>query len=222
MKDKKSASAVLAAFASIATVQAATIQYDLPILSSYSSSLSDTFAGNGYVGMYRSSFGGLWGLEGSDFSRSALQVNVSALSGFTITSAFLTFNLLEGSAGSQNITVTRFSADGVLEHAFEPTDSLFQQTFTSRAGANSLDVTSFLTGELSEGSPSWLGLHLKGTNLYQWAYANPIDNPDRADVTLTVEYSQTTSAVPEPGNVLTVAGLLAAGMSFRSRNKRKA
>src|SRR5690349_3076633 len=83
---------------------AATTVYTLPDIGTYPSyqdfTISDTFAGTGFVGIYTSgptgpgsSFGHLLGLEnyGGIFSETEMEMNISGLSG--VTSATLSFNL---------------------------------------------------------------------------------------------------------------------------------
>ena len=169
-----------------------------------------SYAGTGFVGMYPSTdrFAHLFGVEQSGFSRTAMEADIAFLSGATINSAVLSFNLLSGS-GTQNLTVTSFTADGTLEYFWNSPDNLGSVVASADIGANSIDVTGLVQSQATA-SASWLGLHVQGSTRNQWTYTYTGYGygADSANVRLTIDYDAGTSAVPEPASAA-VWGLLA-------------
>lgn len=164
---------------------------------------NQSFAGTGFVGMYNDSFAHLFGLEQNDFSKTALQVDIAGLAGAVINSATLSFDLLNGSNASQTATVTSFIADGTLEHFWNAPSNLGAANYTvDGQNSNYLDVTSFLQ-ERVNADADWLGLHLQGSDVYQWTYTNTTTTRDAANVRLTVDYTiPDVAAVPEATSIL--------------------
>ena len=201
----------------------ATTTYTIQDIGSFSgytdTTLSDTFAGTGFVGIYPNfstdagtagpAFAHLLGLENYNgiFSETEMQVNISGLSGATITSAVLSYNLLT-TGGSQGVTATSFTANGSLGFNMTPPNNLGSTTFTSTGSANSVDVTALLQAAVS-GNQNWFGIFLTPNgpgNNYQWTYTYSGfgDSPDAADLRLTVEVAP----VPEPTTMVAGALLL--------------
>ncbi|MBN1909149.1 MAG: hypothetical protein JW818_05365 [Pirellulales bacterium] len=195
---------------------------------------ADTFSGTGFVGIYPGlpndygpqtpSFAHLLGLENYNgvYSETEMQVDISALAGSTVTSAILSYTLLDGGSGSQQVTVTSYSADGTLRFNATPPDNLGTVTYTSTGlSANSVDVTTLVQNRVGA---DWLGLFLSpdgpGQN-FQWTYtsADHGEAPDSALVRLTVEYSE--SAVPEPSTLLIWSLLGALGLAGGWHRRRK-
>lgn len=177
------------------------------------------FTGTGFVGLTESSFVHRFGLE-ADFSKTALQVALGDLAGKTVTSARLTFDLFDGSAAAQPVTVTSFTADGTLYHFWNAPDTLGTGTYTVQGRAsNSLDVTAFVQERNTAGA-GWLGLHLAGSTAAQ--FTSTLDGeflPDRANARLVVEFSEGAAPVPEPTS-LSLLALGAAGMAgYRLRRR---
>ena len=156
-----------------------------------------------------------------------MQVNISALAGATITSATLSYTLLNGGSSSQGVTVTSYTSDGTLSfNATPPPTNLGSTTYTSTGlSANSVDVTSLVQGSVNGGSgyTGWLGLFLTplgpGYNP-QYTYTSGYGD-NSADVQLTVNYTPATTAVPEPSTML-IAGLSGVLLVLYARRRRAA
>lgn len=225
----KSLLGVSACVAALATgANAASISYSIENLATGSSGTSSTYAGQGFVGMYASSFNDIFGAEFS-FSTTLMQVDISALSGVSINSASLDFTFTNGSSGLGGVDITRVSANGTLGFQFTPADNLgVVNASVMGRSANSVDVTGLLSGAVSSGD-SWLGLHLanNGTGAaYLWSAANRVGNADAAQVRLVVDYDTASfsqravpvAPVPLPaGFPLLGAGLLIFGAHSRRR-----
>jgi hypothetical protein len=184
---------------------------------------SDTFSGTGFLGLYTSAaiggsggFGHLLGLEnyGYLYSETALEVGIGALAGATITSATLSYDILDGDGGPATIQATSFSANGTLAYSIAPPSNLGTTTFISNQNpsSNSVDVTSLLQSQVTAGAP-WFGLYLSpvgSSNQWTYTYSGFGANADSASVRLTVDY--TGGNVPEPATItLLASGLFAVG-----------
>lgn len=188
--------------------------------------VGQSYYGDGFVGMYADSFAHLFGAERNDYSKTAMNVNIADLAGATINSAVLAFDFLHGKSGTQQITLTSFTANGNLSHMWMPSDSLGTATYTVNGlSANELDVTSFVQERLASNA-EWLGLHLQGSNRFQWTYTDARGGgPDAATVRLVVDYQPVSAptAVPEPFSFAVWSGLgmfgAAVGIARRRRQK---
>lgn len=211
---RSAAVAALAALLLTPKAQAASVTYALPDIGSFptftNTDTTASYTGTGFVGLTGpragDAFDHLLGLELGDFSRTALNVDVSGLAGSTINSATLSFDLLDGASGFQDLTATSFNADGTLAYSFDPPSSLGSQLYTINGQSpNSLDVTSLLAARLGAGAP-WFGLYLEGSTLQQFSYTYDFGSsapvPDRAQMRLNVDY---TPAAPEPGSMALLA-----------------
>lgn len=223
--------AVLAAGLMGSTAQAAVAVYELPFIGDWvgysTSDIGRTFTGDGFVGMYRTEFGALLGLEGRDYSRTHAQVGIGDLIGASITSAVLSFDLKEGSSSDFTLHVTGYAGTGELGFQWEAPDENFGSIIGTGTGAgageNAVDITSLLLSALAEGE-AWLNLHLQGDgNAGHWTYTGSGYDLDRAQMRLTVNYDSAPlpAEVPAPGALgLMLMGL--AGLGFaRGRNGRR-
>lgn len=196
---------------------------DIGTFESYeNSNTADTYTGTGFVGMYDYAWAHLFGLESSDYSRTILQADLGALAGATISSATLSFDLLDGQAGPHGIILTSYNADGTLRYSWDAPTSLGTANATVDSGPNTIDITSLVTARLAGGG-TWLGLHLQGTDdcCYMWTYTDPGDgaNPDSAMVRLNITYEGGLAQVPEPATYgLMGAGLI--GLAWMLRRRR--
>ncbi len=208
--------------------KAGTITFALPDVNTsagyWDFNTADTFSGTGFVGdSYplpvegTPAFAHLFGLEnyGSVYSETELQADVSALHGLAVTSAILSYTLLNGASNSQSVTATSFDANGTLAYATAPPSDLGSTNFISNGlASNSVDVTALLNARLAAGK-SWFGLYLTpngnvSRGAYQWTFtsADIVDgNADSANVRLTVDFT----GAPEPGG-LTLLGVGAVGL----------
>ncbi len=230
LKTALKAIALGTAFAASSTSQAASLTYSLLDVGNFASYAVDntgqSFSGTGFVGLYEAAqnstdqFVHLFGLEVADYSRTALEVDISALAGATINSAFLSFELKDGDVASQTVTVTSFSADGTLEYFWNPPDVLASANYTVTSLVPSiLDVTGLLQARVNANA-GWFGLHLQGSDASQYTYTDASQvsgNPDSAVVRLNVDF---TAAVPEVSTGVAVSMFLGAaglGVFFRGR-----
>lgn len=226
MNMKRTVLAVVTAAAMTLAARANSISYvltDINTSSDYTvANTGQTFSGNGFVGLYGSDvspteqFAHLFGLELVNFSRTAIQVDVAALAGVAITSAYLTFDILDGNGSPQSVTVSSYLGDGALGYDWAPTAEA-SGVYSVGGGANSLDVTALISSIISAGNP-WLGLHLMGSTNYMWTYT---DNGygydvDRANVRLTVNYGA--AGVPDHGATF---GLLAIALGSLALVRRR-
>lgn len=204
-----------------AASQAAIVTYELPDILTFTTytdtNVAATYSGTGFGGMYNTrandvpAWVHLFGVEQTDYSRTVMQVDISGLSGQTIVSATLSFLLLDGAAGPQDVSLTAFDGGaGALSYQWNaPAINYGNLVASVTTGANAIDVTSLLAASVG-GGDSWFGMHLQGTDQFMWTYTYAGFNygADRAVVRLTVE----TAAIPEPGT-LALIGLALAGLA---------
>ena len=195
-----------------------------------------TYAGSGFVGYYGPASGSdnrfvhLFGLESNDYSRVALEQDITSLSGATINSASLLFDLVDSGGGTQTVTATSFDATGALGYQFAIPAAPLGQTMgtVTGNGGNSLDVTNLFADRVASGA-TYFGLHLAGTTpgRYVYTYTDAFGS-DRARVSLNVNYTPNAPApagvVPEPGTLalLGTGGLSGLAGMVRVRRRRSA
>lgn len=196
--------------------QASTVTYTLPDLltsASYAqANTGQTFSGTGFVGMFsdwwtppNGEFGHLLGLEGN-FSRTVMQVNISALKGSHIRSATLGLDLLKQQipiSSLSTITVTGFATGGALGYTFDAPAPVFGQTSSRQVPLRqSFNVTTLLQSAL-DADEQWLGLHLENSQMsaWTWTFSGIGHNADSAKVRLMVDYVH---PVPEPASLALV------------------
>lgn len=209
------------------SANAGTVTYALPDIGTFTgytnSTVSDTYSGNGFVGLYNTMGNGvpawahLFGVESTDYSRTLIQIDLSGLSG-AASSAILGFSLLDGGVGPHGISVTGFGGTGALAYTWDaPAANFGSVDGTVVGGANVIDVAALLNAALAGGA-SYLDLLVQGTdtNDYMWTYTDPGRGfgADRAAASLTV----TTGDVPEPTSMaLFGVALAAAGLARRRK-----
>lgn len=229
MIGRMTAGFVLAASLAAGSAQAAVTVYELPFIGNWGDSYSTTdtsltFTGNGFVGMYSDEFGALLGLEWRESSRTNAQVQIGDLMGAQITSAVLSFNLLEGDNGESEVVITGYAGNGSLGFQWDaPAENFGTATGAVSLGANAIDITSLLTAAL-DAETDWLNLHLWGnSSLYLWTYAGYTYDVDRAGLRLTVTWdrAQQPVDVPAPATFgLALLGLAGLGLARRRRAGR--
>ncbi|MEN6577879.1 MAG: hypothetical protein ABFD90_16155 [Phycisphaerales bacterium] len=198
-----------------AAANAATTTYSILSLVGSDGAAADTiFSESGFAGQHPSQFDPFFMFEemdGSTWSTTMLQQDISALNGSTILSATLDYVLTSGTTDSGTIRLTSFTTDGTFGYSFlEAPDNLGQITATSYGlTSNSIDVTSLLADRVNAGA-DWLGLHIRMLTVGQYHWTPVSDNADAAQVRLCVEYTGGTPTVPVPGAA--VLGLLGTGL----------
>jgi len=226
------AACVVILFAAAGQTRAGVVTFQVNDIGSFAGyaalNTGQTYSGTGFVGMYSNNrFAHLLGVDAQYPSRTAMQIDISALAGSTITSALLTFDLLDGSSATQNVTVTSFTADGNLGYFWTPPDNLGSDLFSVNGRtSNALDITAFLQERIDAGA-DWLGLHLQGSSTYQWTWTHnePGYGPDAAGVRLIVDYTPASSppaVVPEPSAfaIFGIAALIAGIFAWRGRREK--
>ena len=198
-------------------VRAELLTYQIEYIGEFGTTpnLGQVYSGTGYVGMWDNHFVSLLGLDKDDFTRTVLQIDISGLEGSTINSAQLDFTLLNGSSGTQTVTVTSFTADGELAYFWTPPDDLGSNTYSVTGLAdNSLDVTDLLQERVSSAA-DWLGLHLRASTLNHFTQ---LGDSDTAQVRLVVDHAR----VPEP-SCLVLVGIAASatGISIVRRRRQR-
>ncbi|WP_342113521.1 PEP-CTERM sorting domain-containing protein [Pseudoduganella sp. OTU4001] len=179
-----------------------------------------SYAGTGYIGMYSNAWGHVFGAERSNLSRTLMQVDIAELAGKTISSAFLSFDLLDGDSGNQAGTVVGFDA-GAGQLAFSwnaPTANYgsVAATLVGR-GTSTIDITSLLAASVAA-QDDWFGLHLRGSTRYQWT--STANDADRAHMRLTVNYEDAVpvTSLPEPASPLLI-GVALLGLACVRRKR---
>lgn len=218
---------VLTALALAPVAKAASVSIpilDIGTFESYTApSNYETSNSTGFFGMYESELAHLLGLEQENFSRTVAQADIGFLNGATISSATLSFYLLDGSSAPQDIQLTGFDSGGTLAHTWEAPGANIGQGYFSVTGQgpNVLDLT-VLVQMAADANIDWLGLHLQGTSAYEWTYTGTGGAADNAQVRLNIEYEGGESQpVPEVQTYATLAGAgLIAGQALRRRKTR--
>ena len=181
------------------------------------SNSGQSFAGAGFVGVTPDGFGHFFGHDQT--RRTSLQVDISSLHGASIDLAILSFRLFEGFSGTSSVFVTSYSADGTMEHFWNPPDNLGTLSVPiTGLGSQNIFVGGYLQERL-DGGHDWLGLHLSGVVFGQWTTTFSSDD---AQVRLVVQYS---AAVPEPSAcvlALLATGGMALGLAGRLAHVGKA
>ena len=223
MKKFALCSALLTSLLCSAPAFATTITYSLQDLMGADpytvSATGKTYAGTGYVGMYSgNTFGHLLGLEGSS-SRTNSEVNISSLAGKMVTSATLTFSILENYANGGALTITGYNANGALGYAFNAPTAQYGTVTGALANTamQSFDVTSLLTSALAQ-HEDWLGMQLTNSGTSRWTYSGGSYSLDRAMMRLNVTVAD--AAVPEPTPLALIAlGLIGVAAVRNRKNK---
>lgn len=193
---------------------------------------ASSYYGTGYIGMHQNTTNGFWpgfiyeASSTASFSRSVLQVDITQFLGADISSAELSYNILNGtlanpSSAPLELVVTSFTASGNLGHMWSPVDNLGFKTFTLaptgvRPDRVTIDITELLVERTLAGG-SWLGLHFQNT-------VNPTSytghwTPNVSGDQVNMELSVSTATVPEPTSAV-VFGLGALCMVGFRRRKR--
>lgn len=211
----------LLAVSSQAKAGLVTDTFEIKSFSTTNSNTTTVFNGNGFVGLRANSFDSDLLLEvsnGNSTTRTALQVDISSLSGRTITSATLAFylNFPASTQGQNNanLTVTSFLTNGQLAHVFDLPNSPDNQSLIETVNGpatNEISVTNLLQSRVDSGT-NWFGLHLAafrqdGQTAGLWT------NGTQANMSLVVTH------VPEPSAITLVTAL--AGLVAIRRGRRK-
>jgi hypothetical protein len=242
MKHLKRVAFLAAAILLAGRAYALTDTIDLPDIGTFSGAedfnLTDTFSGNGFVGIYPppqlgAGFAHVFGVEyyGYTHSEVELQADISALAGDAITSAYLDFTFTGGS-GLESVNLNGFTdSTGTLAFDATPPGSNYVGSVIAAGiseGANSIDVTSIAQSAVSSGQ-DYLGLFLAPlgggfesgqSGLYTDTYTGDGDNADSADVSLVINYTPGNATVPDGGSTLALVAIGAACVAaFGQRRK---
>jgi hypothetical protein len=225
MKKIALCSALLASLLFTGSAFASTVSYTISdILSTPSYTVANsgqTYAGTGFVGMYNgNSFGHLFGLEGA-YSKTNMEVDISALAGAHIVSASLGFVLMENYGQTGTLTITGYDATGALGYQYNAPTAAYGAVSNNFANGaqQSFDVTSLVQAALLQ-NENWLGMHLENSAAGRWSYTGTSQySVDRAQARLLVEFAPAAN-VPEPGP-LALIGLGLAGLAAAGRRKTR-
>lgn len=187
------------------------------------------YDGPGYVGLYGpggfedNTFVNLLGMESTDYSKTLVLVDISALAGSTIDLAQLSYKLLDGAGSGGTTEIRGFAIGPQLTYIFNaPTADYGIVTQALAAGQNqSFNITAIVQAAVTAGA-SRLGLHMQNTvgSNYRWTYTRAEEDgtgPDTAQMRLTVRFDGGGQQVSEPATLaLLGAGLLGLA-AFRRR-----
>jgi hypothetical protein len=209
------------------------VSYPVPNLSNNGDPADTVYSGSGYAGAAQGGHGFQSILEGAFHLRVGadsyhfvlLVVDISNLLGKTINSAFLQYDVQQGSPEIEmrfkafvgNSTFNPFTSSYISSHQ---QGFLMYGSAVSRLGSNILDVEDYVNAALLRNA-EWLGLMFIADFPYpaqQITLANSVGESDVAQMRLVVDYGDATP-VPEPATAaLIVLGLFGFAACRRCRS----